>query len=118
MSQPRWRILFHRTDNGKCPYLEDLFLSLSREDQIRIRDKLAMVEQHGPRYDEFSDQLNADIWELRFHIRQGIVRLFYFYQPDYTIVITHGICKKYRKTKRRDIELAMQYMGEYTPGDK
>lgn len=48
MSQPWWHIQFHRTDNGKCPYLEDFFLSLSGEDQKRIREKLAIVEQHGP----------------------------------------------------------------------
>jgi phage-related protein len=113
MSQPWWHIQFHRTDNGKCPYLEDFFLSLSGEDQKRIREKLAIVEQHGPQYDEFTDQLNADIWELRFHIRHGIVRLFYFYQPNHTIIITHAVCKKYWKTKRADIQLAMQYMSEH-----
>ncbi len=67
----------------------------------------------GPKYDEFSDHLDGDIWELRFHIRDGIVRLFYFFQPNHTIVVTHAMCKKTQKAKRADIELAEQYKGEY-----
>ena len=112
MSQPKWQVLFHTTDNGRRPFL-DFLGSLPAADQVRIRNKLSVVEQQGPQYDEFSDQLTDSLWELRFHIRDGIVRLFYFYQPGHTLVITHGVCKKYQKTRRADIELALQYMGEY-----
>lgn len=107
-----WEVQFHETNNGKCPAL-DFIRSLTGENQIRIRERLRMVEQYGPRYDEFSDQLTDDIWELRFRIKDGIVRLFYFYQPNHTIVVTHGVCKKYQKTKPRDIQLATRYMNEF-----
>lgn len=116
MSEPKWHVVFHTTDNGKRPAIEFL-VSLEPEDQVRIRQKLAVVEQQGPQYDEFSDQLDDDIWELRFHIRDGIVRLFYFYQPNHTIVVTHGMRKKAQKAKRSDIDLARQYMGEYLRRD-
>jgi phage-related protein len=107
-----WQVRFHRTDNEKCPTF-DFIGSLSGEDQKRIRERLEMVEQHGPKYDEFSGQLTEVIWELRFRIATGIVRLFYFYQPGYMIVITHGVCKKYQKIKQTDIRLATRYMNEY-----
>jgi phage-related protein len=47
------------------------------------------------------------------YLQVPIVRLFYFYQPNHAIVITHGICKKQQKTDRNDIKLAIQYMEEY-----
>ena len=115
MSQPVWHVQFHRTDHGRCPAF-DFISSLPAENQKRLRERLGMVEQHGPRYDEFSDQLTEDIWELRFRVRDGIVRLFYFYQPNHTIIITHGVCKKYQKTKPADIRLATRYMNEYLAG--
>ena len=107
-----WQVRFHETDNGKYPAV-DFIGSLTGENQKRIRERLSMVEQYGPQYDEFSGQLTEDIWELRFNVRNGTVRLFYFYQPDHTIVITHGVCKKYQKTKPGDIRLAMRYMKEF-----
>ncbi len=113
MSQPTWTIEFHRTDNGKCQVIEDFFPSLTPQDQVRVRALLRKVEQHGPEYDDFSKPLEGDILELRFTIQAGIVRLFYFYRPNYTIVITHGICKKKQKTDRADIVLAIRYMQEY-----
>jgi phage-related protein len=115
MGQQQWKIVFFRSQNGRCPYL-DFFNSLIIEDRVRIKNRLDMVAQYGPRYDEFSGSLKPhadDLFELRFEVVSGIVRLFYFYQPNHTIVITHGYCKKTQKTDRSEIQQAMQYRGEY-----
>lgn len=115
MGLEQWNIILFVSENGRCPYLE--FLNdLIKEDQARIKNRLNMVKQYGPRYDEFSKPLKPhsdDVFELRIDVRSGIVRLFYFYQPGYTIVITHGYCKKTQKTDRSEIQQAMQYRGEY-----
>lgn len=115
MGQQQWNVTFFRSQNGRCPYL-DFFNDLIREDQARIKSRLNMVAQYGPRYDEFSSSLKPhtdDVFELRFEVVSGIVRLFYFYQPNHTIVITHGYCKKTQKTDPSEIRQAMQYRGEH-----
>jgi len=112
MSLPEWNIEFFRLDSGRQPYL-DFFRSLPTEDQARIRSKLDVVRQHGPQFDELSKHLADGIYELRIQVFSGIVRLFYFYQRNYTIVITHGICNKKQKTDRAEIEQARQYRGQH-----
>ena len=100
------------TSSGRCPY-DDFLSELQKEDQVRIRRRLEKVRQEGPRYDQFSNHLRDEIYELRFNISAGTIRLFFFYRPNQTIVITHGTPKKQRKIKASDIELAMQYRAEY-----
>jgi phage-related protein len=112
MNQPAWNIEFYTTENGRCQVTEEFMPSLTAEDRVRVAKRLEMVKQHGPTYDEFSGQLTRDIWELRFTIRAGIVRLFFFYRPGYTIIITHGVCKKAQKAKPADIRLAVRDMNE------
>jgi phage-related protein len=107
-----WDIKFFRLSSGRCPF-DEFFNELQKEDQVRIRSRLEKVRQEGPRYDQFSSHLRDEIYELRFNISAGTTRLFFFYQPNQTIVITHGTPKKQRKIKAADIELAMQYRAEY-----
>lgn len=112
MPGEQWTLVFFRSDNDRCPSTEFL-ASLDAADKARILNKLKTVSVQGPRYDDFSDQLTRDIWELRFYINDGIVRLFYFYQPNYTIVITNGMCKRKQKADPHAIALAERYMAEY-----
>jgi len=78
----------------------------SRNALFALFDRISV---DGPIRDtEKSHKLN-DVWEFI----EGDLRVFYFYDRGRLIICTHGIIKKGKKTKKRDIRHAEKLREEY-----
>lgn len=56
----------------------------------------------------YSKHLRDGIFELRTVFGNDITRLFYFFDEDSVVLMTHGIVKKTNKTSKADIEYAIR----------
>lgn len=111
MSSGPWTVVFFKlAASRRCPY-QDFFDSLGKADQARVVSKLRLLAQGGPQYVDTAP-LEDGIFEITINIVNRTVRLYCFYMPNQVVVITHGVCKKWQKAKRSDIDLAKQYRGE------
>lgn len=74
---------------------------------------LALFEQvaeHGPpRNTEVSHQVGAAVWELR----QGRLRVLWFYDVGRIVVCSHGFVKRTSKIPAREIDLARANRARY-----
>jgi phage-related protein len=48
-----------------------------------------------------------------FRVREGNLRVFWFYDQDKVVVCTHGKIKKSQKTKKDDLEYAIELKKRY-----
>ena len=83
------------------PVLHDLVVAAL----LRLEDRA----WHGPPHTE---QVDRDIYEVRVG-RQNIARVFFFFQPDRTIVLTHGYVKKQQKLDRGELRRAREYKRDW-----
>ena len=107
------RIIFYRTSNDKCP-VEDFLDSLSSkvaQKVVWVLRLLTQLERVPTQYFCKMDGTN-DIWECRIKLGSDIYRIFAFWDAN-QIILTHGLIKKSRKTPKREIERAEEYMKNY-----
>ncbi|HUG16316.1 MAG TPA: type II toxin-antitoxin system RelE/ParE family toxin [Thermomicrobiales bacterium] len=69
----------------------------------RLRDR----RRHGPPLTELVDPAH-DIFELRVG-RANIARVFFFFEPDWNIIVTHGSVKKRQKLDVSELNRARRY---------
>lgn len=102
-----WRIYAICSDRGDCQVAE--FLSNQPSNLETNRDRLIAlfdyVVENGPRRlpEDRCHQIAEDIWEFI----TGKLRIAWFYDEGKLIVCTHGFVKKSQKTKKSDIERAV-----------
>ncbi len=102
-----WRIYAVCSDRGDCQVVE--FLSDQPSNLEANRDRLIAlfdyVVEKGPRLlpEDRCHQLADDIWEFI----AGRLRIAWFYDEGKLIVCTHGFVKKSQKTKKSDIQRAV-----------
>ena len=53
-----------------------------------------------------------------FRVREGNLRVFWFYDQDKVVICTHGAIKKSQKTKRDDLEYALELKKLYFSLDR
>jgi phage-related protein len=108
-----WTIQFYILPGGKCPTIE-FIETLPKADQRVVLDRFDRIQRVGPTYNmSWVKPFGDGLFELRFHIRDGIIRFFFFYQPNQIIVLTHGFQKKTNKTPNHEIDIARAYMHEW-----
>lgn len=108
----KWRVLATCTERGGCPLLEFLAglegnLAKDRRRMLKLLERIS--HQGPPRNTEISRSLTPAIWELR----QGRLRVLWFYDLDRLIVVSHGFVKKSQKTPAKQIRQAERSRQQY-----
>ena len=107
------KVIFYRTENGKCP-VEDLLDLLPGKVVQKIVCVLKLLEDLEVVPVNYFSKMSGtdDIWECRIKQGSNIYRIFAFWKGN-EIILTHGFIKKTQKTPRNEIEKAENYKKDY-----
>ena len=100
-----YKIIVYEAQNGKCPYYAWLS-SLSDTHKMRVSVRLERIVCGN-----FGDskQIDANIYELRFHFASGY-RVYYAVKDKKIVVLLIGGDKS---TQSKDIKKAIEYFEDY-----
>jgi phage-related protein len=105
---------FFATGNGNRPVREWLY-SLDEEDRRLIGVDIATAEFAWPVGMPLCRAMGNGLWEIRSSISKGRIARVIFAVADEQMILLHGFVKKSRKTRKSDLELALQRKKEITP---
>jgi phage-related protein len=114
VTQREWKIRLYTTADGKCP-MKDFMKTLSREEKAEITDRIKYLKIYGhkairPR----AAYLRDKIYELRMTLTTTETRaLYFFYNDDDEIVLTHAFYKKTQAVSESEINKAIKYKNDY-----
>jgi len=103
--------IFFETESGNQP-VRDFLLGRTREDKKEIGSDIFTVQKRFPLGLPLVEKLDADLWEVRSHISDGICRIFFTVYNE-TIVLLHGFVKKSQKIPSREIKKAKERLVEF-----
>jgi phage-related protein len=103
-NQPILRVVFYRTAEGNEPVREWL-KSLRREDCRTIGEDIKTVQFGWPLGMPLIKKIEADLWEVRSHLPQGISRVLFTVEGE-ILILLHGFVKKSQKAPLHELELA------------
>jgi phage-related protein len=109
-NQPILKVLFYCTKEGNEPVREWL-KSLQREDCRTIGEDIKTVQFGWPLGMPLIKKLEARLWEVRSHIKQGIARVLFTVEGD-TMVLVHGFVKKTQITPLYELNTARRRMAD------
>lgn len=96
--------------DGKRCFAQEYIDGLQRNERVKLLALLEHTSQNGPpKNKEKFNQIENGL--LEFKSFQD--RLFCFYQPGNTIVLTHGFRKKKTRLPRREINKGIRLMQQY-----
>jgi phage-related protein len=109
-----WKIVFYKTENGKCP-VYDFMKTLTENEKAEMLDKIEYLRIHGnnirrPR----ADYLRDKIYELRMTLTTNETRTLYFFFNNNEIVLTHAFYKKTQSVPESEINKAIKYKNDFT----
>ncbi len=102
---PLLRVVFFRTDTGREPVREWL-LDLDKEDRKAIGEDIKLVQFRWPLGLPLVRKIEADLWEVRSHLRSGRIARVMFTVMGTEMALLHGFIKKTQKTPQDDLEVA------------
>lgn len=109
-----WIVVFYVDENGFSSVREFL-QSLDIKTQARFAWSIEQLHIRNAKAQEpLVRHLDGKLWELREESSTNIYRLLYFFFSGRRIVFLHGFQKKTQKTPRREIEIALQRMDNFT----
>ncbi len=109
-----WIVVFYIDENGFSSVREFL-QSLDIKTQARFAWSIEQLRIRNAKAQEpLVRHLDGKLWELREESNTNIYRLLYFFFSGRRIVFLHGFQKKTQKTPRREIEIALQRMDNFT----
>jgi phage-related protein len=109
-----WIVVFYVDENGFSSVREFL-QSLDIKTQARFAWSIEQLRIRNAKAQEpLVRHLDGKLWELREESSTNIYRLLYFFFSGRRIVFLHGFQKKTQKTPRREIEIALQRMDNFT----
>lgn len=97
-------VSFYKSTNEREPVREWL-LSLSEADRKAIGEDIKTVEFGWPIGMPVCKKMEADLWEVRSYVKDGIARTFFTIIDD-NMILLHGIIKKSQKTPTDDLKVA------------
>lgn len=105
-NESRVELVFFQTEMGRQPVQEALD-DLSKPDRARVLSYLSMLEQHGQSLKEpHVKPLREKLKELRFQVRPGQFRIFFFFHAGDKAVLVHSLIKKTQQTPKQDLALS------------
>ncbi len=108
-------VIFYRTTQGHEPVREWL-KSLSPAERKIIGENLKTVQRSWPVGMPLVRPLGDNLWEVRSHLDNRIVRLLFFIK-DTKMILVHAFIKKTNKTPPKDLELARKRKQEFLSYD-
>lgn len=109
----KYEVLFFEDSNGK-EFISSFLEELSEKNRARVFREIDLLENNGPALKEpHTKYLKNGIFELRISIKESYVRIFYFYDKEKIIILTHGFMKKTKKTPVKEIKRALKYRQIY-----
>lgn len=95
---------FFRTERGIEP-VRDWLRNISPDNRKAIGEDIRTVQIGWPLGIPLVRKLEADLWEIRSHVPDGIARII-FTMYGSTMILLHGFIKKSRKIPVSDLALA------------
>lgn len=115
--QKKFNVIFYNRVEGDKPivsFMEELNVKLRR----KAIDSLSVLEEYGNELREpYSKSMGKGLFELRVTFGNDTIRIFYFFQTDFNIVVTSGYVKKTERTPQRELSRARKYMKDYLRRD-
>ena len=109
-----WSAVFYTEMRGSSP-IREFLENLDLKTQARLRRAIELlIERNVQAGEPLVQHLEGKLWELRVESRTNIYRLLYCFYPGRRIVFLHAFQKKTQKTPRREIELALHRMKQFT----
>jgi phage-related protein len=102
---------FFETENGNQP-VRDFILELIREDRKEIGSDIFTVQRGFPLGLPLVEKLDADLWELRSNLPDGICRIIFTIHQK-TMVLLHGFVKKSQKIPVNEMKTAKGRLAEF-----
>jgi len=106
-NNPKLSVRFYKTPKGNEPVREWLSdpKQVKPEDRKTIGTDIKTVQYGWPMGMPIVRKLEAELWEVRSTISNGIARVLFTVQEN-MMVLLHGFVKKSQKTPKEDIDLA------------
>lgn len=99
---------YYETVSGRQP-AKDFIDSLEMRSQEKFFAMRGLLEVFGRRLGQpHAKYLGDDIFELRFHVREGAVRVLYFFFVGNNAVFTNGFLKKTDRIPPGEKQLAIE----------
>jgi len=105
------QVVFFETESGNQP-VRDFLLQRTREDRKEIGSDVFTVQKRFPMGFPLVEKLDADLWEIRSHLSDGICRLLFTVHKQ-TIVLLHGFIKKSQKIPVKELKTAKDRLSEF-----
>ncbi|HWV14868.1 MAG TPA: type II toxin-antitoxin system RelE/ParE family toxin [Cellvibrio sp.] len=102
---------FFKTDLGAEPVREWL-RSVTADDRKALGEDIRTVQIGWPLGMPLVRKLEADLWEVRSHVKDGIARVI-FTMHDNTIVLLHGFTKKSQKIPAGELAVAKSRLQQF-----
>jgi phage-related protein len=112
--QKEWTITLYTTADGKCP-VNDYMKTLSKKDYAEMIDKIEYlrINRHNTKRPR-AGYLRDKIYELRITLTKNKTRtLYFFYNDNNEIVLTHTFIKKTKEVPPPQIEKAIKYRNDF-----
>lgn len=108
-----FKIKYYETARGQKP-VEEFIDTLEENMQVKVLRQISLLKEYGNKLREpHSSPIGNGIFELRIIESGNIVRIFYFFIVEKTVVLTNGIVKKKQKLSPSAAKLAEQYKKDY-----
>jgi len=109
-----WEIILYTTETGKCP-VNDFMNGLSDKDRAEMIKKINYLKQVGNKIKRpRAAYLRDKIYELRITLTKNNTRtLYFFFNDNNEIILTHTFIKKTDKVPDSEIEKAIKYKNNY-----
>lgn len=103
--QPILQVIFFQNPSGREPVREWL-KELDKADRAVIGEDIKLIQFRWPLGMPLVRKLEADLWEVRSHLRDGRIARVFFTVHRTEIVLLHGFIKKSQKTPSDEMALA------------
>ena len=111
-----FQVVFYRSASGREPVREWL-KQLDARDRKRIGQDLYTLQLGWPLGMPLARKIEADLWEQRSSIDNGIARSM-FTEKKGRLILLHGFIKKSQKLPATDLKLARRRLSVFTSGEK
>jgi phage-related protein len=101
--QEALRVNFYRTDAGKEP-VRDWLLQMDKQSRKAIGEDIKVVQLRWPLGMPLVRKIEASLWEIRSHVKDGIARVFFTVDRP-VMVLLHGFIKKSQRTPANELQV-------------
>lgn len=116
-----YTVYFYGTPRGKYP-VKDFIERLDKRSRAKIWRYIELLEKQGPNLlRPYADHVQDEVRELRVRLKDGNIRVFYFFFERVNVVLLNAFKKKTGKLPEKEISRAKRNMNNfllrYSQGD-